>query len=295
MIEVHPFDPQAATQTEWAALHTFRRARAAEDWPGDPIPTDEHFQADASRIWPLNESRRLAAWQNHAILGITGLNFRRPNTPDYDQHAPYAWLWNGVLTPHRRQGIATHLLRAALPLLEARGVTTITMGAHTPAGQAFATAIGATEKHRSIENRLRIANLDTAMLDSWHRATPTHLTWEIHAGRVPSPALPNSCPRSQPCCATPPSANSTSPNSATTSPTTKPGTRSWTATTANISCSCYTPPTPSSASTKPPGTPAPPTASGNTSPPPPAHTAAKASPNPSKPPCSTSSASVTRT
>jgi len=47
-----------------------------------------------------------------------------------------------VLTPFRRQGIATALLRATLPFIDALGKTVVSVGTSVADGHAFVAAIG---------------------------------------------------------------------------------------------------------------------------------------------------------
>lgn len=185
MFAIEVFEPSHATPSEWAALHSYRRARQEEDTPGEPIIPDADFETDLRREWPLWQSRRLIAVRDGGILGNCGQSYRRPGSENFASHAPYINLWGGVLTPHRRRGIATALLRAALPFIDAMGKTTISLSTETAAGGAFLAAIGAQEKHRSVENRLDLASLDWAGIDHWDRAIPADLTWEIHVGRAP--------------------------------------------------------------------------------------------------------------
>ncbi len=186
MFDTRVFDPQSAPRAEWDALHHFRRQRLDEDTPGEPIYPDADFEADVRRAWPMWENRRLMAWRGTTILGNAGHSFRRPGSPGYEDHATYLNLWGGVLTPFRRHGIATALLRATLPFIDAMGKTTISLGTFLPSGHAFATALGFEEKHRSIENRLDLATLDWDMIAAWHATPlPPSLDWERHAPRAP--------------------------------------------------------------------------------------------------------------
>lgn len=188
MFEIRHFDPHAASAPEWAAFHRFRRARAEEDDPGEPIPADAEFEHDTRHAWPLFENRRHVALDGDAVVGVLGFAFRRAGTPDEAEFAAHAHAWGGVLRPCRRQGIATALLRPLLAFLDERGKTTVTMGARLPDGHAFLAAIGAVEKQRVVENRLAFGGLDWAELARWEAAAAPAggaLRWEIHAGRVP--------------------------------------------------------------------------------------------------------------
>lgn len=186
MREIRHFDPQTAARGEWDALHRFRRLRVEEDTPGEPFTFDADFEADVKREWPLWQNRRLMAWRDGAIIGNCGHSFRRPGSPGAESHAAHINLWGGVLAPHRRQGLATALLRATLPFIDAMGKTIISLGTSAQEGRHFLAAIGAEEKHRSVENRLSLTSLDWPMLEAWRAAPlPAGLAWEVHTPRAP--------------------------------------------------------------------------------------------------------------
>jgi hypothetical protein len=56
MIGIHVFDPHAASPAAWADLHAFRRNRAEEDDPGEPVLEDADFEHNARRYWPLQQN-----------------------------------------------------------------------------------------------------------------------------------------------------------------------------------------------------------------------------------------------
>src|SRR5262249_44623002 len=120
-IDVQRFDPHGASAAEWAAFHAFRRRRDAEDNPGEPVVADAEFEHAARRHWPLFENCRLIARKDGAIAGSIGYSIRRAGSPDYEAHAPFLYAWGGVLSAHRRQGIATALLRPVLDFMQENG------------------------------------------------------------------------------------------------------------------------------------------------------------------------------
>jgi RimJ/RimL family protein N-acetyltransferase len=188
MIEIRPFDPGAARGTEWAAVHAFRRIRAEEDLPGEPVLDDAEFERELREVWPLYEFRRWYAWLGDEIVGVVGASFRRTGTADYEVHAPYVYGWCGVQAALRRRGVATKLLRPFLDFMRDRNKTIATFDTTNSDGDAFLAAIGAVLKLRQIENRAPFGAMDWAMLARWHDAaipTDAPLRWEVHAGRVP--------------------------------------------------------------------------------------------------------------
>jgi GNAT superfamily N-acetyltransferase len=192
MIEIRSFDPFGATEAEWAQYHAFRRIRAEEDDPAEPVAADADFADDARKHRALYEMPRFVAWAGGAIVGNVGLWLRREGTPDYAAYAPDAYVWGGVVRPWRRRGVGTALVARLLGFMQARGKSTVTFGVQHPEGHAFLTAIGAIEKHRSVTYRLDLRGLDWDELARWEAAAippGSDLTWEIHAGRVPAERL----------------------------------------------------------------------------------------------------------
>jgi GNAT superfamily N-acetyltransferase len=186
MIELRCFDPVAASAAEWACYHAFRRAQAEQDDPGEPVPADADFEQDARKYRPLYEIRRDVAWRDGAIVGNVGYWLRRPGSPDHATYAPFVYVWGGVLHRWRRLGTGARLAGSLLAFMQARDKTIATFNARLPEGHAFLAAIGAVEKHRSITNRLALADVDWARLAQWQQAADgSGLRWEVHAGRVP--------------------------------------------------------------------------------------------------------------
>ena len=188
MIAIRRFDPLTATRGEWTAFHEFRHARDREEDPGEPGLDDAEFERMARRPLPLYENHRWSAWVGGVIAGGCGASFRRAGTPDYEDHAAHVSVWGGVREPWRRFGIATAML---IPLSEAvsrRGKTVVTSWTSSPSGDAFLLALGASAKHRQVENRAAVDAFDWEMLARWRAAAvppDAALRWEVHAGRVP--------------------------------------------------------------------------------------------------------------
>lgn len=184
-IFIRQFDPQVATREHWAAFHAFRRIRMAEDAPGDPIESDADFEENVTRAWTLYESGRFHAWAGEEIIGTLGFEYRRPDTPNYEDHAKHISVWGGVLRPWRRQGIATRLLAELPPILIELDKSIVTIWTQQPDGHAFLTAIGAEARHHHIQNRLQLSEVDWDEMDRWLHPVGPEFTWEIHRGRIP--------------------------------------------------------------------------------------------------------------
>ena len=183
------FDPQRASAEEWAQALAYWRLRNEEDLPGEPLPDDAHTEFNVRQHTPLHVAHRVFARDAQGTLaGSLNMSVRREGTPDCEAFAPFVNVWGGVRQSHRRQGVGSLLLRELLALMDTQGKTTATFSVHLPESHAFLAAIGATEKHRSMENRMAFAGLDDGALARWRAEAlaPAHgLRLEVHAGRVP--------------------------------------------------------------------------------------------------------------
>ncbi|SEF30023.1 Acetyltransferase (GNAT) family protein [Variovorax sp. NFACC28] len=183
------FDPQRASEADWANFLAYWRLRTEEDFPGDPVAPDADTRHNVQQSNPLYEFHRvLAVGAGGKFIGSLSASFRREGTSGHEAFAPFLEAWGGVLRPHRRQGVASALLRALLELMEARGKSVATIKTHLPEGHAFMQAVGAPHRHRSVENRMYFADLDWSELAGWRADGfgPGHgLRAEMHAGRVP--------------------------------------------------------------------------------------------------------------
>ncbi|CAA2106552.1 GNAT family N-acetyltransferase [Variovorax paradoxus] len=183
------FDPQRASEADWDRALACWRLRHAEDHPHGPVPADADTRHAVLRHDPLHVVHRvLAAGPDGEWVGSLNASFRREGTPEHEAFAPFVDAWGGVLRAHQRRGVASTLLRALLALMNAHGKSIATFRTHRPEGHAFLQAIGAVEKHRSVENRMRFAGLDWQALARWRSDgfAPAHgLRADVHAGRVP--------------------------------------------------------------------------------------------------------------
>lgn len=187
------FDPQRASEADWDRFLAYWRLRSAEDHPGEPVQPDADRRREVLKTAPLYAFHRVLAVGEHGeFIGSLSTSFRRPGTPGSEPFAPFIDAWGGVLLPHRRRGVASALLRTLLAQMEQHGKSIATIKAHMPGGHAFLRAIGASEKHRSVENRMRFDGLDWQELARWRTEgfAPAHgLRAEVHAGRVPHERL----------------------------------------------------------------------------------------------------------
>jgi GNAT superfamily N-acetyltransferase len=189
-IEVRSFDPQSASPELWAKFHACRRAITAELYPDDPVLSDAEIEIEIRRALPLFDRRLWLALSGPEVIGSASAFFRRPGTPNADEHAPFLSGGLAVRAEERRRGAGTLLLQEIHGLMIALGKTMLTLGAHTESGHAFLTRAGAISKLTTIASRAPLAKLDWPGLRQWEDAAGNlGLVWECYAGRVPREVL----------------------------------------------------------------------------------------------------------
>jgi GNAT superfamily N-acetyltransferase len=188
-IQIVPFDVDTASPDAWAALHAHRRVIAAEFDPDDPILSDAECELEMRQADPLWDSRHWLAIDGTGAVGFAGIWFRRAGTPHEEEHARFLKCYGDVAAAARRKGIGTLLLQPVHTLMHDLDKSVLTLSAHTDAGHAFLTHIGATAKHSMVESRTLLDDLDWPRLHTYEDvAGDIGLTWECYAGRVPREA-----------------------------------------------------------------------------------------------------------
>jgi GNAT superfamily N-acetyltransferase len=188
--QIIPFDVDTATPEIWAAFHVHRRAIAAELYPDEPILDDAEREHEMRKTDPLWDSRRWLAVDGRDVVGSAGTGFRRPETPNAQEHAPFLYGHGSVAAHVRRNGIGTMLLRQVHALMHARDKSVLTLSTDVDAGHAFLMHFGAAAKHTTLESRVLFNDLDWPRLRTWEDAAGDYgLAWESYAGRVPRETL----------------------------------------------------------------------------------------------------------
>src|SRR6266446_5652788 len=152
-IRISSFDPHTASEKLWAAFNDTRRAIAAEFWPEEPILDDAETRREIGTHNPMLEFRRWVAMEGEEVAGSVRVVFRRPGTPNAQDHAPFLWGGGSVRASSRRRGVGTLLLREVRQLMHVLDKTVLTMSAQTEPGHAFIKHLGAAEKHSTVEQR----------------------------------------------------------------------------------------------------------------------------------------------
>ena len=189
-IRVAVFDPHTASAALWAALHVARREISAELWPDEPILDDAETETEIRRGAPLMEIRRWLAMEGDEVVGSARASFRRPDTPNAEEHAPFLWAGGSVRARWRRRGIGTSLLGEVRDLMHALDKRVLTLSSDVEAGHAFIARVGAAEKHSTVQQRADVARIDWRRLREWEDGPAAlGLTWERYRGRVPRDVL----------------------------------------------------------------------------------------------------------
>lgn len=190
-------DPINDSRLAWERFHAFRRARAAESSPGEPIISDPEFEA-LSKEQPADYVPRCwLAVVSGRVVGSLNINMTRPGSPDHVANSRFATANLSVLRPWRRRGAATRLMAQLHRVMcdEAREI--VTVATDEPDGHAVLQHIGARDRLRMIESSLQMSEPDWTGLDRLKTAAiaaSPELRLEAYRGRVPlevfEPLLP---------------------------------------------------------------------------------------------------------
>lgn len=189
-LEIRPFDPAGATQTDIAEYRDLSEAVFAVDRPDEPPPT----LAEIAVLLPvvmtnLGPKRIWMARRDGQLVGLV-LTF----TPDAE-NSHMAITEVRVPPVHRRQGIGTALLREVLPYLGAEGRRLVNgVGALARgSGEKWATSLGFVVTHEWVKQTLAVPDVDPTLWDvpvppgfrlvDWVSAAPESLVASVARAR----------------------------------------------------------------------------------------------------------------
>jgi GNAT superfamily N-acetyltransferase len=163
----------------------------SELWPEDPVTPIEDAIAEARALPARLRRTAFRSWADDGTLaGSVQINIdpEREDNPDVISCSIL------VHPDHRRRGVATGLLRHVIDHAMAQGRSRLILKTFSriPAGDSFASAIGATAKASSHTNHLPTYEVDRSMMEQWVRQGQTTagayelLAWD---GRVPDEQL----------------------------------------------------------------------------------------------------------
>lgn len=189
-IVISRFIPTEASVAHWREWHAFRRARAAQINPGDPVVSDEEAQRDALEESPNWDNHWFVARAGHQVVASAQFGFRRQGTANAEDYAPFLGGGAAVLEDWWRRGIGTGLLEQARLMMHDLSKSILSLSAHTEPGRAFLVRAGAVAKHSGVQNRACFTELDWVALRAWEDGIQVcGLTWEKYALRVPMERL----------------------------------------------------------------------------------------------------------
>ena len=149
-------NPMNDSQSAWASFHAFRRTRAAESSPGDPVISDAEFETMSRERSHDYVSRCWLAVDSGRVVGNLDVKLTKPGSPDHAAGSRFATADLGVLGPWRRRGVATRMIAQLHRVMceEAREI--VTVATHEPDGHAMLQHMGAHDRLRMIESWLQM-------------------------------------------------------------------------------------------------------------------------------------------
>lgn len=183
-----PVDLMTANPDFWKRYHVYRKARQRDEHPDDPVRPDDLEELRLKRASPFDFEYRYEVSRDGVMVSMFGGRTVRPDNPEYATNKHLFGADFYVLREERRRGIGASWLPVILELMDRHGCTTVGMGAEDEPGYAFLRWAGAEAKFNGAENRLRIGDVDWAMLERWVKegqVRSPRATLEIHDGPLP--------------------------------------------------------------------------------------------------------------
>ncbi|AWT34654.1 GNAT family N-acetyltransferase [Deinococcus arenae] len=182
---VTPFAPHAATSAQRLAVGQLLADAFAHTHPDDPALRPETEALGLTHQLPTERTAHYAVWDGGRALAWGSLSY------DLEQNTHMAHLRLTVHPTARRQGLGRAVLTRLLTHADELGRGTLTFGtsSRSPAGEAFATTLGAQPALPMRQSRLDLTTLDHDLLSRWQTrpdGDPFHLhLWQ----RVPDDYL----------------------------------------------------------------------------------------------------------
>jgi len=182
----------------WTRYHAYRRLRQAETRPDDPITPDHVVEAEMRRPDPFQLRFRYEISTGGKMLSWFSAGATMPGTPGYDSNKHLLWADWSVHRDHRRRGIGRTWVPILAEIMDRNGYTKVGIGTEEASGHAFLKWLGAEVKFTGAENRLRLADVDWAMMRRWvedGRKRSPDTRFEMYDGRLPESMWDDYCPQ----------------------------------------------------------------------------------------------------
>src|ERR1700730_1741579 len=85
-VEITLHDPMIDCRSAWASFHAFRRARAAESSPDDPVISDAQFEEQERERNPHYIFRRWLAVDRVRVVGSLTMHLTAPGSPAHAEN-----------------------------------------------------------------------------------------------------------------------------------------------------------------------------------------------------------------
>jgi GNAT superfamily N-acetyltransferase len=182
------FDPQTADAAAWRRFHVLRRMEEEERRPDDPVQPDDEVEARMKKPNPYDKEYRFEISRGGTMLSSLSGETVTPRNPEYETNKHLFWAEIYVRPELRRQGIASRWLPVIVDLMDRHGCTVVGFFAETEAAHGFLKWMGAAPKLSEIESRLKLSELDWAMVERWTKEgaeRSPQTTLEVYEGALP--------------------------------------------------------------------------------------------------------------
>src|SRR5579864_3315612 len=191
-------DFMTASPDFWKRYHEYRRARQKDERPDDPVRPDEAEERRLKRANPFEHEYRYEMSRDGLTVSMFVGKTVKPGNPEYETNKHLFWTDFFVRRDERRRGIGASWLPVILELMDRHGCTVVGMSAEDEPGYAFLKWVGAEPRFSGAENRLKIADVDWAVLERWVKegqARSPRTKLEIHDGLLPESMLDEFAPQ----------------------------------------------------------------------------------------------------
>lgn len=170
-LEPQRFDPEAATEREFAAINAYQNVLRAESWPEDG-PRPVSYTVQSFRGLKLLKDMRIDTffiWDGAQVCAEA-----EAEVPLRDDNRHLGFAGVSVHPDYRRRGLARRLLHNVAEVMQRETRRLIGFGTDdaVPAGAAFAEHLGAKPGMQTHTNQLELSALNPELLRSWQETAP---------------------------------------------------------------------------------------------------------------------------